>query len=156
MKHQVKLSGFGRKLQAPCLRRGVVVGRAACSVNDLNTQLVVLTEADPMITRGALKDLRGSITALRRGLRAAPAEIQALDDAAARLEKGLRGKPATWLYRDLRAELRLMQESFRKAVKAGLAECGADGLSPTGMAVLVDDNAFLIEEFNKSKAKETT
>lgn len=151
MKAKARLAGGELKLKLPCVRKGVVIGRAACAVNDLNTQLSVLDAPDPAIARGAAQDLVGSLPSLRRGLRTAGAELAEFGAAAESLEKALRAKPETWRPQDLKAGLKAVQHGFRKAVRAGFAECGAGGISDAGLAELVGDNAYFLEIVEKKR-----
>lgn len=145
MKAKARLAGGDLKLKLPCIRKGVVVGRAACSVNDLNTQLAVLDTPDPAIARGAANDLVGCVSSLRRSLRNAGAEIDELAAASLGLVKALRSKPATWRAGELKSGLKTIQRVFRKAVKAGFAECGAPNISDSDVADLMGDHAFYLE-----------
>jgi len=129
-------------VKAPCLRKGVIIGRAASAVNELYTQLTVLDIPDKAITEVAFHELKKSLGPLRRNLKSAP-EIQMLEAATKKLEKNLYQKSSK---EDRKADVKEIQTNFRKAVEAGFKDCGAPGISASDMADLMGDNAYYVEK----------
>jgi hypothetical protein len=149
MKAKVSLSGVG-KANLSCVRKGVVVGRAACTVNILYTQIEVIDKPDAVTSWNSVQDLRESFGSLRRGLPTAAAELDAMEAAANDLHKAMSGKPASWRSDELKEGLRRVQKSFRKAVKAGFVECGVPAIKDFDLAELMADDAYLIEKAQES------
>lgn len=133
-------------IKASCLRKGVVAGRVASAINEIYLQTDVFDELDIQVTRSLVKDIKGTITSLRRNFRTAAPEIQAIGAGVQKIEKALRGKP-TDLTRDyLKAEAKEMRTNFRKVLRAGFGECGARRTDPYDIYEFTGDNAFYADE----------
>lgn len=141
MKAKARIEGLGGRDKTPCLRKGFLVGRAACSVNALYTQISVLDEPDVAIVRGAVADLRRSVKALRKSVRSAQEDFQAMDDAAGHIEKTIGTKPG-----ELKADLAALQRGFRRMAKASFVECGIPNVGDSALADLLGDHAFFLEK----------
>jgi soluble cytochrome b562 len=133
------------KMNRPCLRKGVAVGRVVAAVNELYTQITVLDEADISITQGAVNELKKSLGPLKRNLKGAAPEIEAINQATKVIDQALRGKPEQTALTHLKAEVKAIQTNFRKAVKTGFSDCGAPTISGFDMANLMDDHAYYVE-----------
>lgn len=133
------------KMNRPCLRKGVAIGRVAAAVNELYTEITVLDEADIAITQGAVKELKKSLGPLKRNLKGAVPEIEAIIQATKVIDQALRGNPEQVALPHLKAVVKSIQTSFRKAVKTGFSDCGAPKISDSEMAYLMEDNAYFVE-----------
>lgn len=128
-----------------CLRKGVVAGRVIGALNELYTQVIVLDEVDLEISRGAIKDIKSNLGALKRNFKTSPEEVRAIDDGVGRIQKALRGKVDEVTRDQLKAEVRAVQTNFRKAAKTGYLNCGAPNMEAHEIAYLMRDHAFHVD-----------
>lgn len=133
-------------IKAVCLRKGIVAGHVATAINEIYLQLDVFDELDIPATRNSLKDIKGTISSLRRNFRTASQEIQAIDAGVKKMEKTLRGKSHEISRDYLKLEAKEMRTNFRKVLRAGFTDCGASKIERYDIFRLTGDNSYYADE----------
>lgn len=142
--------GFGKNVSnVACLRKGVVAGRVVTALNDLYTQIVVLDKGAMDISRGAIKEIKKDLGALKRNFKSAPEEVGAIRSRIGTVAKLIRHKDDPASREILRTDIKDMQKNFRKALGKGLRDCGSvirDGdlydINYTSIADVTDDHGY--------------